>query len=129
MGAQTNELLNIYESFAMGENPLGKATTIKQQGHDRHQARCSPARQHKIMEGMRNTNKGLHQACARQDLERVHCAFGPATARTMIYLRLAPPTNPLGGEGVVAAVAPAAANGRSKTNSNICYDNEVAMLV
>ena len=33
MGAQTNELLNIYMSFAMGENPLVKATTIEQQGN------------------------------------------------------------------------------------------------
>ena len=36
MGTQTNELLNIYMSFAMGENPLVKATTttIEQQGYD-----------------------------------------------------------------------------------------------
>ena len=71
MGAQTNELLNIYMSFAMGENPLtGKATmTIEQQGHGRHQARGGQVRQQKMMEVMWNA-KGLQQERVRQDLER-----------------------------------------------------------
>ena len=89
MGAQTNELLNIYMSFAMGENPFdGKATTtttttIEQQGHNRHQARCGQARQHKMMEVMWNANKGLEQERAQQDLGRVRCAFGPAAAASL----------------------------------------------
>ena len=80
MGAQTNELLNIYMSFAMGENPLGKTTTIEQQGHDRHKARCGQPRQHKMMH---NANKGLEQERARQDLERVRHAFGPGATASL----------------------------------------------
>ena len=83
MGAQTNKLLNLYMSFVMGENPLADKTTIEQQGHDRHQARCGQARLHKMMEVMRNANKGLEQERAWQDLEKVRRAFGPAAAASL----------------------------------------------
>ena len=69
----------------MGENAFGgkPTTTIEQQGHDRHQARCGQARQHKMMEVVRNANKGLEQERAQQDLERVRRAFGPAAAASL----------------------------------------------
>ena len=98
----------------MGENPFGGkvTTTIEQQGHDRHQACCCQARQHKTMEVMRNANNGLGQERARQDLERVRRAFGPAAAASLFEHHDLPASG---------------ATDESTKRSNVCYDNDASI--
>ena len=106
---QTNEFLNLYMSFVMGEGPPSTAT-VEEQGQDRHQRRCGQIRQHEMMEMMRNAELALEH-------ERMHRALGP-TASVSTRQRARPPflTNPL---------CRFAESGRSRTSSNVYSDSEV----